>query len=81
MLSAAAGGSGPAGPSNASARDFRNEFDASGWNVNFGSGSIDSARTSDENASNGGAGINMTAVALGAVALVAVAIWARKRKG
>lgn len=41
----------PAGPSNVAARldqTFSSPFDGSGWNVNFGSGAINSNRTQEE---------------------------------
>lgn len=37
---------GGGGPSSAGLRSGDNAFDSSGWNVNFGSGSIDSTRGS-----------------------------------
>lgn len=38
---------GGGGPSTAGVRSGDNAFDSSGWNVNFGSGSIDSTRGTD----------------------------------
>lgn len=50
MTSLTSGGglsAGGGGPSSAGLRSGDNAFDSSGWNVNFGSGSIDSARGSE----------------------------------
>ena len=50
MTSLTAGGglsAGGGGPSTAGLRSGDNAFDSSGWNVNFGDGSIDSARGSE----------------------------------
>lgn len=47
MTSLTGGGglsAGGGGPSSAGLRSGDNAFDSSGWNVNFGSGSIDSTR-------------------------------------
>lgn len=50
MTSLTGGGglsAGGGGPSSAGLRSGDNAFDSSGWNVNFGSGSIDSTRGSE----------------------------------
>ena len=47
-LGTALGGSGPAAPSSSNGNAFDTKFDSSGWNVNFGGGSITSDRTSSD---------------------------------
>lgn len=60
----------PAGPSNALASSmFSSGFDSSGWNVNFGSGTIESAR-SQETASAQGEVIKWIPIAAAAVGVV-----------
>jgi hypothetical protein len=51
LAGAAGGAAKPGGPSNSDlAGDFA--FDSSGWNINFGGGSIESSRAQDQGGTN-----------------------------
>jgi hypothetical protein len=70
-LSASVGGGGP------SSVDAQSAFDSSGWNVNFGAGTIESTRSQAE----GGAGAVQGYMPYILVAAGLLVVWRMTRKG